>query len=436
MARTWKRTSDSCVAPDKPMPTIIAYRLTRNLAANAAELQVSTTHVYSAAGNRVPPTVSTHPEQWWGLAFVVPVAPGLGVIKATLRYTVQDASVKVRLYADGRYGSSSTLTTTGTDASVTVTIAVSDAVARRVRVLVAFQSQPAATALETITGVSATGRLTPSLHALECTTSGTYSGKQHLALKYSAGGTDRWIYIGTADSASGVLYTWLPSPIALDSADLHQVGNITVKSVGLRVMGDSSTGSFPVVSHGPMAANKVVRARDIIALWLAFWYILRDRALWWAAGAGLDSTSSMHGARPDKNAAACFATKREDAKGVEVTIIGVPSLDGAITATTRIKTLGGAVNATDTIRGTGRLLGNGLTMTEDVARYVAAGAWGAEDLVPTTELEGLSVISGRVEWPSGVAVADTATVTVESQQMLHTHGVCVREWYDDAPPAR
>lgn len=435
MARTWKRTSDSCIAPDRPMATAIAKKLCDNQAANAAELQVSTTHVYSAAGNRVPPTVSTHPAEWWGLAFLVPVAPGCSAIKATLRYTVQTAPVKVRLGAEGRWGVASTLAVTGTETSVTVSIAVPDGRARRVRVLVAFQSQPDATALETIAGVTATGRLTPMLHAIECTTLNTYSGKTHMALKYTDGGGDRWIYVGAADSASGVLYSWYPDALALDAADLFDVGNITVKSIGLRVTGDGSTGSFPVVSHGPMQPNKVVRARDIVSLWRGSWAILRDRSAWWAAGPGLDSTSHMHGARSDKDAAACFVRRKADSKGVEVGIYGVPASAGALTAVVRFRTLGG-VDQSVTIRGTGVLYGAGSTQTQTVAQLITAGTWGAEDLVPARELAGLSAIVGTVPWPAGIAEGDWVTVTVEDQWLLHTHGVCVREWYDDDPPQR
>lgn len=428
------KLNDSRANDDESASSLIPFRVREHLIASMRERMPHCTHTVPEESKlqMSAPTVSTHPDEWWGIPILVPVPYGADQIKVRLRYEVASADVKVRLRViNGSIGTATTLTPTAATLSADISVRVRRGSAREELLMLSFQSQRGST-----TGVTDSWT-SPVIGGSRLITYTLDSGTLAAHSVVDSGGQPA--YVGS--TSGGTARVW-PTVWATDqNADVYALGKITIYSIGLEVTADASDlNGFPIPTTSPMTVGKSMRYDLLHNLDSAGREIYSNCAQWYSMRPSEAVQTGFFGvsASAEAPAAGALVTRREDSEGIRVWLLVISSQESQrnVDTVVTIQNASASVTEDTTISAT---VGRPIFEVSDaiaVARFVpiltdggTSTNWGSRDLIAEEEAALLGVIEGRVPWPSGSSVGDTLEVTCSiGKNVEHVFGAFLQEW--------
>lgn len=397
--------------------------------------------------------VSTPSDTWLALPLLIAVDDSTTEISLSLRYTCADAPVDVRLACDGLFGSATNLATTGSATTVTLTVAhrprpgVSE-----VALELQIRSERLAGVVDSVnidgmtpdgaqwtaTGIS--GGVSTGVTHYECEVTEASPGGLTGRTNYHVGHIEH-------SGGNGTLYVWpawdLTFPRTGDTAtgDLYTVGSITVLGLTYYCGGQLVRG-LPQSIGAPGAPTSS-------SLWSQAWAVLgglyRRPRVWCAMIPGDGATTQFgRDSAASSVCAAALCERRQDARGVRVTLWALPYTGDAATVTVRIYGSDGTEETTEAatitvtpIDGTPSGDDPGASTAAWFVRSRSGGTMsGTRDLAYPGEAtrpdpRGVGWVAATVEvaWPAGVSVGELARVTAEFDIAAHVRGALIREVY-------
>lgn len=433
------KVDDGLADDDATASSLIPFLIRDNLISSMRERMPHCTHVYPDESKiqMSAPTVSTHPDEWWGIPFWVPVPRGADSVGVRIRYEVATANVKVRLRViGGAIGTASTLSTTG---SVTLSSEItaslrSDGTSRHALVMLSFQSQQGSSIATVTSSITDSGER-GFAHTLTVSSGSVAAGSY---IKGSDGNT----YVGSLSAGTDAT-VWparFPGSAQFFTGTVYDLGAITLHSIGIEVKPHASTlNGFLIPSTKSMTVGKPMQFETLQNLASSAWEVYSMAAQWYSCRPTPGTLTSFFGVSSAASApvAGALLKRRADSVGVEVVVLFITdtrtvrtgSVDVTIqnrtASTTETTTVASAVNT--------RAFENPHTaLAANIGGFsdgYGTTDWASQDLIREEEAEMLSVIERVIPWPSGTSVGDVLEVSVAiNENIQHVFGASLREY--------